>query len=217
MTDRSSSSRALEPRAPTPLAYLMVVNDPDWRAAILPAEQEIGRGDDAAIRLPARFRSVSRRHAAIWTVPRDERIWVRDLESSLGTAVNGVRIRPERPFQILVGDRLVLGAVELGVVPRQDTTGDTPDFDPEKTFGRAAASATFDALTPAELDVVLWMCRGHTDLETIGARLARSPHTVRTQLGAIFRKTGACSRDELVALVSRGRARDLTAPPSGTD
>ena len=58
-------------------------------------------------------------------------------------------------------------------------------------------------LSRAELEVVLWMCRGHTDLAEIGGKLHRSPHTVRTQLGSIFRKLEVRTRDQLLSLLRR--------------
>jgi DNA-binding CsgD family transcriptional regulator len=194
-------------------AYLTIVNAPEWHTAIDRDKRIIGRGPDVAIRVPDRFRSVSRNHASVWADDR-HRLWIRDLNSRLGTAVNGVLLSCDLPVQIVVGDRLMLGDLELDLVGGPQMTADlnkievseveeTSRYPPAiANLGKAPAEFV-EELTPAELEIVLWLCRGFTRLQAIGRKLHRSPHTVRTQLGSIFRKTGVHSREELVGRFHR--------------
>jgi len=192
--------------------YLTIVNTPEWHAAIDCEKRIIGRGTDVAIRVPDRFRSVSRNHASIWSDDR-RRLWIRDLGSRLGTAINGVLLSSDLPVQVLAGDRLMLGDLELELIgdPRMAAQINNRVSEVEETscnppaivdLGNAPAELVED-LTPAELEIVLWLCRGFTHLKSIGRKLHRSPHTVRTQLGHIFRKTGVHSREELLGRFRR--------------
>jgi DNA-binding CsgD family transcriptional regulator len=201
---------------PSSAAYLTIVNAPEWHAAIDHEKRIIGRGPDVAIRVPDRFRSVSRNHASVWADDR-RRLWIRDLESRLGTAVNGVLLSSDLPVQILAGDRLMLGDLELDLsgdpqmtveinnreVPEVEETRRNP---PAVANLANAPAELVEDLTPAELEIVVWLCRGFTRLQAIGRKLHRSPHTVRTQLGNIFRKTDVHSREELVGRFRRAWA-----------
>ena len=197
-------------------AYLTIVNAPEWQAAIDREKRIVGRGPDVAIRVPDRFLSVSRNHASVWADDRG-RLWIRDLDSRLGTAVNGVLLGCDLPVQILPGDRLMLGDLELNLIGDPQMTAqiinmEVPEVEETRrnppavaNLGSAQAELVED-LTPAELEIVLWLCRGFTHLQAIGRKLHRSPHTVRTQLGNIFRKTGMHSREELVGRFRRAWA-----------
>ena len=198
--------------------YLMIVNLPEWHWAVLQREQLIGRAEEADIRLPNRFTSVSRRHAVIWADNRGC-FWIRDVGSQMGTAVNGVLLAPERETQIAVGDRLLFGGLELELLegasslPAVPTEGDSSDGVDESTTRTVPARRYADApsklladLSHAELDIVLWMSRGYTSLASVARLLHRSPHTVRTQLGSIFRKTNTHSRDELIGRLRRANS-----------
>ncbi|KAG8837485.1 hypothetical protein FRC18_009224 [Serendipita sp. 400] len=56
-------------------------------------------------------KTLSRRHAEIWE--EDGRIWIKDVRSSNGTYLNGVRLSPEgvesAPFELTTGDQLEFG------------------------------------------------------------------------------------------------------------
>jgi DNA-binding CsgD family transcriptional regulator len=199
------------------VAYLMVVNFPEWHWPILDCEQLIGRAADADIHLPGRFCSASRRHAAVWADTRGH-LWIRDVGSQMGTAVNGVLLSPHRPTRIIIGDRLLLGGVELEVLATATSAtsvaqyaeddastevDETRPHSPQRRYADAPARLLAD-LTPAELEIVLWISRGYTSLRAMGRKLHRSPHTVRTQLGSVFRKTDTHSRDELIGRLRRG-------------
>jgi DNA-binding CsgD family transcriptional regulator len=198
------------------VAYLIVVNFPEWNAPILRSEQVIGRGEEAAICVPARFRSISRTHAEVWADERG-RLWIRDLGSLLGTAINGVPLHPEQPIQMVIGDRIQLGVLELELLANPELLAEidnlraphveeTSQGPPQRPCAAERAPALLAELSPAELEIVVWMCRGYTNLQSIARQLYRSPHTVRTQLGSIFRKTGVHSRDGLVGWLRRATA-----------
>jgi DNA-binding CsgD family transcriptional regulator len=183
----------------------------EWHAELTSFRQVIGRGADADIRIPAKFASVSRAHAAIWF---DRSIWLEDLASTAGTLVNGITIKPNKEYELSLADSLWLGGVELNVVADID---DGYVFDPHvvdnendtriptdhelNTDLQKQSAAT--SLTHAELEVVLWISRGYTTLPELGQKLFRSPHTIRAQLRSIFRKLGIHSRDEVVAWFKR--------------
>jgi DNA-binding CsgD family transcriptional regulator len=197
---------------PHAVAYLSVVNFSEWNAPVTNCVQLVGRGEEAAIRLPDRFRSVSRRHASVWADPQ-RRLWLCDLGSRLGTAVNRVPLTPDQPTAIVVGDRVRLGMAELELVASGPLAAEiaamqSPRVDETRSEGCSAPphglAAQVQSLTPAELAIVLWMTRGYTSLKAIGRKLHRSPHTVRTQLCSVFRKVGVHSRDELLGCLHRG-------------
>lgn len=71
----------------------------------------VGRHDDCVIRI--RSSQVSRRHCEIFEA--DGRLMVRDLGSSNGTYVNGLRVLGQQPLK--VGDVISIGGVALRVDP----------------------------------------------------------------------------------------------------
>ena len=203
-------------------AYLHMVNVPldEWNSAIVRIDQTIGRGRDAGIVVPNRFRAVSRRHAAIWADSKGQ-VFIRDLGSRCGTHVNGIHLKPQEPYRLEVGDRVNLAGLELQItasvppltqlvaelnVPRLHDTWDMEEMD--RRVGDEARELLGN-LSNAELEVMLWLCRGYTSLEAVGGKLHRSPHTVRTQLNSIFRKLAVHSRDELIGKVYRAN-RELS-------
>lgn len=72
----------------------------------LKADNVLGRTGQADIALPSN--SVSRRHTRIYAL--HGAFWVRDLGSTNGTSVNGVRVKNQR---LRNGDRIHVGQVEL--------------------------------------------------------------------------------------------------------
>lgn len=197
------------------IAYLVMTNvcPTEWSGAIHAERQLVGRAGECPIRIPGRFASTSRRHAYVWGDARA--IWVRDNGSTSGTQVNGVVLEPHYDFRISTGDRITLGSVELEVVASLEVVGRSyldvlgdeegmgdGEMSHENVDFRSAINA-LEPLTPAEREVVLWMCRGHTSLVELGAKLHRSPNTVRTHLNSIFRKLEVHSRDELIGYMRR--------------
>ena len=68
---------------------------------------------------------------------------------------------------------------------------------------RSPARDALSTLSPAELEIVLWICRGYFEDQEIATKLHRSPHTIRTQIVSIFRKLEVNSRPELTAFIKR--------------
>jgi len=195
-------------------AYLVMTNvaPTDWLGTLATSRQIIGRGDDADLRIPGDYVHVSRRHAEVWT--ENDGHWIIDLESTSGTRLNSVPLTPKQRFRLIIGDHLWLGAAELDVVasptdstrPSREAHESTVGYIIGKS-GKAefpgAPADDFAALTPAELEVVLWMSRGLTDPNEVAESLFRSPHTIRTHLASIFNKLNVHSRDQLLACLTR--------------
>jgi DNA-binding CsgD family transcriptional regulator len=188
-----------------------------WYAALSSTSKTIGRSKTMEIRVPSGHPSVSRAHARVWSDHRGG--WICDLASTFGTAVNGVRLAPERETRIVHGDRVLLGTLELIVVDEQellanvliddpgssDSAADTLKLGTRVDAAHAPQADALSALSHAEREVLMWVSRGFTTPEEIGKKLSRSPHTVRTQLASIFSKLGVHSRDELVGYLLRLR------------
>jgi DNA-binding CsgD family transcriptional regulator len=204
-------------------AYLVMTNvaPTDWLGTLTADRQIIGRGDDADIRIPGEYIHVSRRHAKIWT--ENDAYWITDLGSTSGTRLNSVPLSPKQRFRLIVGDHLWLGAAELDLVanpndfnrslrePHESTVGYVPGKAGTAEYPGAPAD-DFASLTPAELEVVLWMSRGLTDPSEVAESLFRSPHTIRTHLASIFSKLKVHSRDQLLACLAR-----RSTPPSAVN
>ena len=195
----------------------MITNVPPatWLGAICshPEPQIVGRAAECGIRVAEDCLTVSRRHLEI-RVDRG-RIYIKDLGSKGGTCLNGVFLEPGREIQVVFGDRIGLGGVGFIVVspkaeilngPEKDDFAEKPESSIIVTGLRNAdtrESRRLRKLTPAELQVVCWMSRGLTMPEEIGAKLFRSPNTVRTQFNNIFRKLHVHSREELLGWLTR--------------
>lgn len=211
-------------------AFLVLVNiaSEDWSYTVDERHKVIGRSPRSDIRIPDRFNRTSRKHAEIW---RDSQgVWLRDLKSSGGTRVNDVWLKPLQPVQIAIEDRLHLADLELKVVNEVSQlaavvaeTGMAIDpgenirvsgTELNRALEVAAVRVKLQLLTPAELDIVLWVCRGIVTDEELGEVLCRSPHTVRTQMGSIFSKLELHSRTDLVGWIRR--VTNKPAPPTGT-
>lgn len=188
--------------------YMLVITNisvSEWSYEIDGRSLSVGRSKSCDIRVPSRFTHVSRRHAEVWHDRYG--LWIHDLGSLLGTRINGVGIGKLKKASLADGDRIWLGGLEMDVVRESGVSGDIgvgrEDSDDDPHPDQAATMvlsklALFNELTPAELEVLLWMCRSHLDDVDIGHRLHRSPNTVRTQVGSIFNKLGLHSRGEVL-------------------
>jgi DNA-binding CsgD family transcriptional regulator len=202
-------------------AYLLLTNvaPSDWLGTLCTRRQTIGRGEEAELRIPSEYVHVSRSHAVVWT--ENDGHWIIDLGSKSGTRVNNVPLAPYQPFRLMLNDHLWLGAAQLDLVANphavpqrsfRDAHESTVGFNVSKPASQAATIEFSDArtdglesLTPAELDVVLWISRGLTDPNDVANSLYRSPHTVRSHLSNIYSKLNVHSRDQLLAcLIRRG-------------
>ncbi|QDV67499.1 FHA domain protein [Rosistilla carotiformis] len=96
---------------------------------IKPGISLIGRSRRCQVR--PKTRSVSRRHCAI--ICSDEKVWIQDLGSHLGTLVNDVRLSPDRKRRLRDGDQISLGkakfAVQVCEVQPSWGRGDPSEFD----------------------------------------------------------------------------------------
>jgi DNA-binding CsgD family transcriptional regulator len=195
-------------------AYLVLTNvaPSEWLGTLTADHQILGRGEDADLRIPGDHVHVSRRHAEVWM--ENDGYWIIDLGSTSGTRLNSVPLSPKQRFRLIFGDHLWLGAAELDVIanphdstrpsrhPHESTVGYIIGKTGHAEFPGAPAD-DFATLTPAELEVVLWMSRGLTDPADVAESLFRSPHTIRTHLASIFSKLNVHSRDQLLACLAR--------------
>ena len=184
-----------------------------WQAAVFDRPQIIGRLPDCDIVIPGEYVHVSRQHAVVGA--DHDGLWIQDLGSSGGTQLNGVPLVPKVQTRAVIGDRMLLGGLELYFVSPEASVLDESDAPlSEKKETRQTVRFTshtvkslggvhLSSLSPAELEVVRWVCRGLTTVDEIGRKLFRSPHTVRTQLGSVFKKLEVHSREELLALLRR--------------
>jgi DNA-binding CsgD family transcriptional regulator len=189
-------------------AFLVLKNisDREWSFPIDTNRRIVGRSRSADVRVPSRFESVSRRHAEVWADRYG--VWIHDLGSSSGTNVNGVWVDHVPQAGLVVGDTIWLGGVEIEVVGEIDELAQFASVpaDPGSTMMYrkiAMARRLAHRLSPAEIDVMLWLSRGYEKDAEIGKLLHRSPHTVRTEIGNIFRKLELHSRAELMGWLKR--------------
>lgn len=218
-----------------PHAYLMLTNvtPKEWLAKVLGYPQLIGRHFDCEISIPEKYRQVSRKHAQIEY--RSNNFWIRDIGSSGGTLLNGVPLVPNRETQIVIGDRISLSTLELYLISADASflqragCGSEDDEALNNTASSAALKPVESVpderlrrLSPAELEVVRWICRGLMTDKEIGQQLFRSPHTVRTQLCSVFQKLDVHSREQLIGLLKQReiawtRSGDLDLDMQKTD
>lgn len=202
-------------------AYLLMTNvsPATWLAPVWQRSQIIGRHPQCDIVIPSEYVQVSRRHAAIESTHNE--MWIQDLGSSRGSNLNGVPLVPDTKTFVVIGDRLSLGGLEVFFVsPEASVITQAGNDDPNASqnartsqrFYLGAVSIDADGvrqepvvpdlrlhcLTPAELEVLRWFCRGLA-VKEISQTLFRSPHTVKTQLNSIYKKLGVHSRAELLS------------------
>ncbi len=203
-----------------PAAFLILVNvsEEDWSYKIDTQKKVVGRSAAAKIRIPSRYEQVSRRHAEVWR--EKDRYWLRDVGSRGGTHVNGICLEKGLPVTVTIGDRISLSDVELKVVGEvsklaelmveagiavlavpQDDGGSGTDI--KRSLPVSFVRDMLRQLTPAELDIVIWMYRGYTSDAELGRTLHRSPNTIRTQVASIFEKLNLHSRTEIVTWLKR--------------
>ena len=200
----------------SPAAFMLMTNVPPqvWQASVFGHPQIVGRLAECEIVIPAEYKQVSRQHVVVRADQGG--LWIQDLDSSGGTQLNGVPILPQTETRAMIGDRISLGGLELYFVSPQASILDESDaMDQERIEKSRTVNflteptrklnelVQLDRVSPAEFEVIRWACRGLTTVEEIGKKLYRSPHTVRTQLGSIYKKLGVHSRDELLALLRR--------------
>jgi pSer/pThr/pTyr-binding forkhead associated (FHA) protein len=165
-----------------------------WR--IKARKQIIGRSHECDIQI--HDAQVSRQHAKIWE--RSGVVFVRDLNSSNGTFVNGEQITR---CALLTGKVLRIGDVSFEVVccqtpPRAKTLG-LPNSTTEHVLPTVALAAHLRSLSDAQRKVLRLLLQGASEKEA-AAELGLSYHTVHTHVKEIHRELGVRSRGELMAL-----------------
>lgn len=197
--------------------YLVNVATRDWHGCIEQHHKVVGRGIEANIRLPAQYISVSRRHVEVWCTPTET--WLMDLNSSGGTKIDGIRLKPKTPVRIAPGDRLSLANVELrlsALPPPNDrwrsleasVPSEMEDSHPDLELEHLDRELRelIGTLTPAEFHVLLWIRRGLDRDEDLARQLHRSEHTIRAQVASIFQKLNVHTRSGLLSLFHRADA-----------
>lgn len=183
----------------------------DWSAPIDKQRRVIGRDQIADFVIPSHFSYVALLHAEVWADKSGA--WIRDLNSSMVTRINGVRLDGTvHQAGIVAGDQISLGDLVLEVIhskavkPRvteKCPNGSDWEVDSTGNSRQQREQNVFTRLTPAEVHVLLWISRGVLDNRHIGKRLHRSPHTVRTQVSSICKKLGLHSRGEILSWLKR--------------
>ena len=150
----------------------------------------IGRADDNDLIL-AQDPTVSRQHAVLERIDDDWRI--RDLSSSNGTFVNGMRITT--PTLINPGDRVSVGSSSLNLV--DGTTDVLASLGQTVLVGTEVADTL--GLSKREAEVLRLVASGQTDGE-IAEQLFISVKTVHSHLDRIRDKSGLRRRVDLTRL-----------------
>ncbi len=149
----------------------------------------IGRGGSNHLQLAGNL-TVSRNHAAL---ERTDLGWrVRDLDSSNGTFVNGIRV--EQSAAVHPGDVIEVGHSRLRLL----TDGGDDLVNPTNL---AAQDSPGTRLSKREEEILRLVAAGRTDAQ-IADQLIISVSTVRSHLERIRDKTGARRRAELTTLAS---------------
>ena len=87
----------------------------------------VGRHQDAEILLQST--DISRKHAAL--LFRDDHIWVKDLKSTNGTFVNGVRVEQEQEIELHDGDMLQFASFMFMILAPERYKAHLPEIDVE--------------------------------------------------------------------------------------
>ena len=87
----------------------------------------VGRHQDAEILLQST--DISRKHAAL--LFRDDHIWVKDLNSTNGTFVNGERVEQEQEIELHDGDMLQFASFMFMILAPERYKADLPEIDVE--------------------------------------------------------------------------------------
>lgn len=194
----------------SPTLVLVNIAPEEWAFPLKSDRQVIGRGGDSNILIPSEYRSVSRRHAEVWTDHKGP--WIQDLNSRTGTRLNGVDLFQMVPTRLKPFDRIWMGGLELRLLPELPPRG---TFDAESASGRETAPPCEDMstirpdsmapsldtaglLSRSEHEVLLFMARGFLLDDEIAKELHRSPNTIRTHVSNIVKKLGLRSRHDIL-------------------
>ena len=85
----------------------------------------VGRHQDAEILLQST--DISRKHAAL--LFRDDHVWVKDLNSTNGTFVNGERVKQEQEIELHDGDMLQFASFMFMILAPERYKADLPEIE----------------------------------------------------------------------------------------
>jgi DNA-binding CsgD family transcriptional regulator len=168
-----------------------------WSRRIKARKQIIGRAAECAIQLFDE--RVSRQHAKIWE--RGGVAFIRDLNSSNGTFVDGVRVTR---CAILSGKSLRIGDITFEVIGSQSTARTNTLARLKSTtikheIPTGVINTNFGGLSDGQRQVLRLLVQGVSEKEA-AASLHISYHTVHSHVKLIYRQLGVSSRGELVAV-----------------
>lgn len=144
----------------------------------------VGRAEGNDLRVSSDM-SVSRRHAVL---EKSQGGWkVRDLGSSNGTYINGMRV--DAPLLARYGDSILIGDFRLVLLDDNDGDTSAPTTLTNSELDRVG-------LTSREVEVLRFVAAGMSDAQIAG-QLTISVRTVHSHLEHIRNKTGLRRRTEL--------------------
>ena len=98
-----------------------------WQEINVERDMLVGRHQDAEILLQST--DISRKHAAL--LFRDDHIWVKDLNSTNGTFVNGERVEQEQEIELHDGDMLQFASFMFMILAPERYKAHLPEIDVE--------------------------------------------------------------------------------------
>jgi pSer/pThr/pTyr-binding forkhead associated (FHA) protein len=168
-----------------------------WSRRIKSRKQIIGRSPECEIRL---FDDkVSRQHAKIWE--RAGVVFIRDLNSSNGTFVDGVRVSHGA---LASGQALRIGDITFALfvskgTGRSDTFASLTATTVKHEIPVGVINTNFPGLSDAQRQVLRLLVQGASEKEAASS-LNLSYHTVHAHVKQIYRELKVRSRGELIAL-----------------
>lgn len=150
----------------------------------------IGRKEESDLILSSA--TISRSHANLSIINNE--LYVRDLNSSNGTFVNGARIK-ERTL-LRHGDLLKMGGIEFRVSRGQPAIAEQQDQTLVGIADKEQDFADSHNLSEREREILYFLVKGF-NLQKIGEKLFISPGTVKNHVLKIYKKTDCHTRIEL--------------------
>jgi hypothetical protein len=147
-----------------------------------PGEWIIGRSRDSDLTILVR--AVSRKHCAISYSYAADRWSISDLGSTSGTYVNGVKLAPNDPSPLKVGDRLHLGPCLINVVEDENDTVGGEDDDGPSTIATTTPSNSCPWPSDHQQGELVAPARTYADAVYLGVAWLVLPSTL---LGKIYR------------------------------
>ena len=179
----------------TPLPMFVVTSEGDLRGRVLVVDDDelvLGRRENSDLLLPDPH--VSRAHAVIRKSAGA--VWLEDLGSTGGTAVNGEPVAGSQALKH--GDIVKFGTVETRFEDRSATSGT------DETTQMIELPPVEDkpVLSPRQQEVLSYLKHGMTNPE-IAVKLGVTERTVKAHCQEVFDRLGARNRTAAVAAAMR--------------